>query len=453
MRGLRNHHEKPHADRVVNARDAALRVLTDHARRMPDLMPAEPDTAGMDPRDAALAYTLIDASLRRWITLSYILEMAGGRDIRDTEPGMQAALVGGAAQILLLDRIPDHAAIDETVEWAKHRVRPKAAGMVNAILRRVIDARGERIDAWDDRDDAIPLSDGGALTLRGVRLPEDAAYRLVIAASLPGALLESWSDAGADLTGLALHTLVHPPTVCFVGGIESIASDSRFVPHEQPDHAVFSGERGELGEALRRHPGVWVQDTAASEVVSGLTDEGERVVVDLCAGRGTKTRQLLRAFPNARIVASEVDDARLYALSGAFADEPRVEVIHGEDLKPRGEDWADLVLTDVPCSNSGVLARRTEARYRVRSDAMKRLIGTQRQILETAATMVRPGGRLVYSTCSLEREENRDQAAWASETLHLSIERERTVLPEGEPGDPMTMYRDASYAAELRRPG
>jgi len=452
MRGVRNQSESRPPVRVVNARDAALRVLAEHAGRMPDLLPAEPDTDGMAPRDAALAHMLVDASLRRWITLSYILEMAGGRDVRDTEPGMQAALVGGAAQILLLDRIPDHAAIDETVEWAKHRIRPKAAGMVNAILRRVVEARGERVGAWDDRRDAIPLSDGGAITLRGVLLPEDPEYRLVIAASLPGALLKSWSHSGADLTALALHTLVHPPTVCFVAGVDAVADDARFVPHEQADHAVFTGERAELGEALRRHPGVWVQDPAASEVVSGLADEDEAVVVDLCAGRGTKTRQLLRAFPRAGIVASEIDDARLRVMAEVFADEPRVEVVHGDDLTPRGDGWADLVLTDVPCSNSGVLARRTEARYRVRSDAMKRLIATQREILQTAASMVRPGGRLVYSTCSLEREENLEQAEWAARMLGLSIERERAVLPEGEPGDPATMYRDASYAVEMRRP-
>ena len=453
MRGVRRHPGPGPVGKAVNPRDAALRVLTDHAARMPDLVPTEPDTEGMSPRDAALTHMLIDASLRRWLTLSYILEMAGGRDIRDTEPAMQAALVGGAAQILLLDRIPDHAAIDETVEWAKHRIRLGAGGMVNAILRRVVEARGERIPAWDERSDAIPLSDGGAVTLRGVRLPDETAYRLVIAASLPGALLTSWERTGADLTGLALHTLVHPPTICFVGGASGVAGDPAFASHDQPDHAVYTGDRSALGETLRRHRGVWVQDSAASEVVSGLIPEGEGVVVDLCAGRGTKTRQLRRLFPASRIVASEVDPARLDSLERVFADDPGVEVAHAERLPDRGTGWADLVLTDVPCSNSGVLARRTEARYRVRSDAVRRLIATQRAILRAAAALVRPGGRVVYSTCSLEAEENQAQAAWARDELGLEIERERTVLPEGEPGDPPTMYRDASYAAELRRPG
>ncbi len=438
--------------RAANARDAALRILARHAEHMPDIAPLEPETEGMDPRDAALAHAIVDATVRRWITLSYLIEASGGRDVRDLEPRMQAALLGGAAQLLLFDRIPDHAAIDETVEWAKRRIRPKAGGMVNAILRRVVDARGELIDEWDGGDDAIPLSEGGAMTLVNVRLPADPFYRLVIACSLPGSLLRSWEHLSADLGTLARHTLIHPPTVCFVGDRPDVLHDPRFAPHDAPQHAVYAGERSELGRALKEHPGIWVQDAAASEVVAALAPEGESVVVDLCAGRGTKTRQLLRVFPDARVVAAEVDADRLESLRLAFRHDPRVEVIEADRLAERGRGWADLVLTDVPCSNSGVLARRTEARYRVRGDALRRMIETQRSILRTAAGMVRPGGRVVYSTCSLEREENTEQAAWAARELGLVVERERSVLPAGEPGGPESAYRDGSYAAEMRAP-
>lgn len=442
--------------RTANARDAALRVLARHAEKMPDLAPIDPETNGMDPRDAALAHAIIDATVRRWITLSYLVEMAGGRDVRDMEPRMQAALLGGAAQLLLFDRIPDHAAIDETVEWAKRRIRPKAGGMVNAILRRVVEARGELIDEWDGGDDAIPLSEGGAMTLVNVKLPDDPFYRLVIACSLPGSLLRSWEGLGGmggiDVGTLARHTLMHPPTVCFVGDAPDILHDGRFQPHDSQQHAVYVGDRSDLGRALKENPGVWVQDAAASEVVANLEPRGEGVIVDLCAGRGTKTRQLLRTFPQARIVAAEVDEDRMESLRHAFKNEPRVEIAHAERLSDRGTGWADLVLADVPCSNSGVLARRTEARYRVRGDAMRRMIDTQRTILRNASGMVRPGGRLVYSTCSLEREENTEQAAWAARELGMMIERERSVLPAGEPGGPESAYRDGSYAAEMRKP-
>jgi 16S rRNA (cytosine967-C5)-methyltransferase len=439
-----------HGGRPNDPRDAAIRVLTEHAERMPDLLPIEPDTQGMDPRDAALAYMLIDSSVRRWMTLSHIVSVAGGRDIDSVEPMMRAALICGAAQLIFLDRVPDHAAIAETVEWAKNNIRFKAGGMVNAILRRVSETRGERLQYWDDRTDAIPLSTGGAMRMNRVRLPDDEYDRLAVACSLPVELIESWSRLDADAGMLAMHTLVHPPTVCRCDDRRLLEGDERFTRHHSVNHAVYVGGRAMLGEALRDYPSIAVQDVAASHVVDGLEDEGEEIVVDLCAGRGTKTRQLLAKFPEARVIACEIDEDRLRSLRSVFADEPRVEVSHVDALEARGQGWADLALTDVPCSNSGVLPRRTEARYRVRSEAMDRLISTQRGIMGNAARMVGHGGRVVYSTCSLELEENQLQAVWGERTLGLSIEQERPVLPEGLPGGNPAAYRDASYVAEMR---
>lgn len=436
--------------RGLDPRDAALRVLSEHAENMPDLMPLDPDTDGMDPRDAALAHMLVDVSVRRWITLSHIVSVAGGRDIDSVEPKMRAALICGAAQLIFLDRVPDHAAIAETVEWAKNSIRFKAAGMVNAILRRVSETRGERLRFWEDRDDAIPLSSGGAMRLNRVRLPEDYFDMLSVACSLPRELIESWSRLDEHVGVLAMHTLVHPPTVCRLDEPNMVNGDERFIPHDDRSHRVFVGGRGGLAGALRDYPALAVQDVAASHVVNELEDEGEEIVVDLCAGRGTKTRQLLAKFPEARVIACEVDEDRLGSLRSVFANENRVEVQHVDALEQRGLGWADLVLTDVPCSNSGVLPRRTEARYRVRSDAMERLVNTQRGIMSNAAGMVGQGGRVVYSTCSLEIEENTDQARWGENVLGLSLERERAVLPEGLPGGAPAEYRDASYAAELR---
>lgn len=441
---------EPRSSRPSDPRDAALRVLTQHAEAMPDLHPLEPDTHGMDPRDAALAHMLVDSSIRRWLTLSHIISVAGQRDIESVEPAMRAALICGAAQLIFLDRVPDHAAISETVGWAKDHIRFKAGGMVNAILRRVSETRAERLEYWEDRTDAIPLSTGGAMRLNRVRLPEDPYEMLGVACSLPVELIESWSRLDADLGVLAMHTLVHPPTVCRCDDRSMIEPDERFTRHYSEDHAVYVGGRAALADTLRDYPSIAVQDSAASHVVEGLDDEGEETVVDLCAGRGTKTRQLLKKFPDATVIACEIDEDRLRSLRSVFANESRVQVAHFDELESRGTDWADLVLTDVPCSNSGVLPRRTEARYRVRSNAMERLISTQRTIMGNAAKMVGHGGRVIYSTCSLELEENQLQGVWGERNLGLSIERERPVLPEGLPGGNPAAYRDASYVAEMR---
>ena len=169
--------------KAANARDAALRVLARHAEKMPDLAPADPETEGMDPRDAALAHAIIDATVRRWITLSYLVEVAGGRDVRDMEPRMQAALLGGAAQLLLFDRIPDHAAIDETVEWAKRRIRPKAGGMVNAVAS---DGAGGWYVAGDVRIatgqmTVVCVTKRPDAPMKATAIPEHIASRLAVA--------------------------------------------------------------------------------------------------------------------------------------------------------------------------------------------------------------------------------------------------------------------------------
>ncbi|MBL4591962.1 MAG: hypothetical protein JKY96_08385, partial [Phycisphaerales bacterium] len=118
------HHDSTHYSPPTNARDCALRAISHQATRMPDLGILTLDTSGPDPRDSALAHAIYDAVITRWMTLSYIVGKLGQQTMRDLEPRMQAVLLGGAAQILLMDRIPVHAVLDESVQWAKVNIRP-----------------------------------------------------------------------------------------------------------------------------------------------------------------------------------------------------------------------------------------------------------------------------------------------------------------------------------------
>ena len=110
----------------------------------PDLVPHPLVTEGLDAREAALAHTIVDQAIRRWITVEHMVRVCAMREPSELEPRVRAAILSGAVQLLFLDRIPTHAAIDETVEWAKTRVRPGAAGITNAILRRIASARAIR---------------------------------------------------------------------------------------------------------------------------------------------------------------------------------------------------------------------------------------------------------------------------------------------------------------------
>jgi 16S rRNA (cytosine967-C5)-methyltransferase len=183
------------------------------------------------------------------------------------------------------------------------------------------------------------------------------------------------------------------------------------------------------------------------------------VVLDLCAGQGTKTRQLAATFPGARVVATDVDRARFATLERVFreygagdgagggAGGGRVEVLAPAEVMERYRGKADLVLLDVPCSNTGVLARRAEARYRCGPEQMKRLVDVQRQIVADAIPLLRESarGRILYSTCSVEPEENNLQVAWAAKWHRFRVEKQELLLPAGRPGGPASGYHDGSF--------
>ncbi len=438
----------------MGARDAAYRKLASHAKRFPDLIPSEINTGTLDQRDASLAHAIVDAAVRRWRTVEFVLEGVSGHRSFELEPRMRAVLLGGAAQLLLLDRVPPHAVLDESVSWAKQHIRPGAGGMVNAVLRKVAQVRGEKREgAWDHHIDSIPLSEGGCLGLVGLELPENGRRRLGIACSLPDALLARWELLDADPTPRALHTLCKAPTIVCTRYCSHHEEIDDLGEHESPDHRVYKGQRQGLLTLLNARPDLWVQDPASTATLLRL-DPGfmpERVV-DLCAGQGTKTRQLRAMYPDAQIVACDVDPARLSTLREAFRADPNTRVMHAADIQPKSNGWASLVLTDVPCSNTGVLARRVEARSRPVEAQLKRLVLTQREILRVASELLEPGGTLLYATCSVEEEENEQNAQWAATEFAMVLSGMHRVEPCGQPGGPGSNYHDASFAATMRLP-
>lgn len=437
----------------MDPRDRVIRRLARQARHYPDLRIGAVDTDGLGDRDAGLARAIEDAVVRRWVTLAWVIERLGGHGLDTLEPKMRAVLLAGSAQLLLLDRVPDHAAIDEGVEWGKRHIRPKAGGMINAVLRKVAGVRGERRERWTGARDELAMPDGGALGLTGLELPGDPRAALAIATGVPERLIDKW---GADARRRALHTLVRAPIVLNVahassalggpGGFE--AGD--LAPHRSPDHRVYAGPHDRLVRALAARRDVWAQDAASSEAAVSVADLRPRVVIDVCAGRGTKTRQLAALFPEARVVASEVDADRLDELRRVFEGDLRVEVMPAGALRRHAGGAGELVVLDVPCSNTGVLARRAEAKHRVDRALLERLTGVQRQIIADAIPLLAAGGSILYSTCSLEHEENEGQAAWACEWHGLRRERERRAEPAGLPGEPASAYQDGSYSVLLR---
>ena len=476
-RGPATSKPRPEASPPRDARDAACRSLATQARAFPLLIPTPPDTAGLEPREAALAHAIHDAAIRRWLTLSFLIEHAGGRPMGDLEPAIRAVLLAGAAQLLLLDRIPAHAAIDQSVEWAKRRIRPKAGGLVNAVLRRVNDLIARNADGapatrerWSDGRDEIPMPEGTARSLAAGVLPDDPFERLSIATSVPRLVLDRWrASASADPSNdvsrtRALHALVHPPTILNTRHADpgALPLPDSLTPHAEPSHHVWTGTHRDLSALLGSRADIWVQDPASSASVllareawtsaaNRAAAPEPRLIADVCAGQGTKTRQLAALFPDAEILATDTDAARLTTLHAAFATHPRVRVVTRDQLAADALARCDLVLLDVPCSNSGVLPRRPEARYRLTDRTLERMGEVQRQIGADSIPLLSPRGRILYATCSLEPEENQAMAGWFARWHNLRDLASQSIEPAGLPGDSAGAYRDGSFAVLLGR--
>lgn len=430
-----------------------MAALTKQVARYPDLGLQELDVGGLDERDAAFAHALYDAVMRRWITLAYVLEKSLQRPEARVPPRAVAAIFTGMAQMLFLDRVPVHAAVHTAVEWTKKSGGVGPAGLVNAILRgvasRLPEGVKEKRAVYSDGLDEIPLSDGSCLALPELVLPTDPLSRLAVATSTPIELLRTWSKQRGvrETKRLAMHSLVVPPTILNTA-YAGAPLPQTCVPHTLPGHHVWAGTHAELTEFLAARRDVWVQDPASSLAVESAADMSPSLIIDACAGLGTKTRQLCAAFPNAKVIAADVDKVRVRALQRSV-DPERVQVVPYQSLIEFAGK-ADLVLLDVPCSNTGVLARRVEARYRFDRAHLESLAAAQRQIIADSIRLPSRRGAILYSTCSLDPAENADQARWTSRWHGLKPEREHDRLPQGSPGDEPAKYSDGSYAALLR---
>jgi 16S rRNA (cytosine967-C5)-methyltransferase len=439
-------------------------VLARQARLFPEfdlealerLLEAEGPT--MSPLDCAFACAIVDAAVRNWLALRFLLARCTTQGFDDLEPRLRGVLLAGAAQIILLDRVPVHAAINHAAEWAKRVVRPGAAGLANAVLRKVAafrapDESRKRERFMGERDE-LPAPDGSALVLAEACLPENELDRLSIATGHPRALLDHWLAQRPihEVKRLAMHGVADPPIILNTAYATSpLPSGAALAPHEAPGHHIFARGAADLGVLLRDRRDVWVQDPASALPVQSIGNLRPNVILDLCAGQGTKTRQLAATFPNAEIVATDVDERRFEALVETFRGSEQVSVLPPRAIREQFHAKADLILLDVPCSNTGVLARRPEARYRFGAETLKSLVSVQKQIIADSILLLReaPRGKILYSTCSLETEENREQAAWADRWHRLGISREHAHLPRGGPGEPATNYTDGSYSVLL----
>ncbi len=312
----------------------------------------------LSPEDRNLTTALVLGVLRWQLYLDEVLRPMLQRPDAELHPAALLAIHLGLFQLLYLDRVPAHAALNESVELARANGAAHAVGMVNAILRRA------------SRDKPVVRT-----TLAVALTPAERAH--------PDWLLARWRR----------HL-----------GSAAARRVADYDQAEPPAHALFAPDAAlpEIDDGSR----------LIAEVASAATASPRRIL-DCCAAPGGKTAVLAARHPEAEIVAADISEKRLASMRRRLDRKPataRVKTVLADITAPVDDSLLsagfDLILCDAPCSGTGTLGRNPEIRHRLRPSDLPRQAERQRAILAATLRLLAPGGRLVYSTCSLEPEEN-----------------------------------------------
>ncbi len=427
------------------------------------VLPRKLAEAGLTGRDAALATELGYGTLRATGTLDEVLRRCASRDLDDIEIAVLNLLRLGAYQ-LLRTRIPTHAAVATTVDLARATGHARAAGFVNAVLRKV---SARDLDDWCDEiaGDTSPLG------------------RLALRYSHPGWIVAAFAEAlGADTAdtvdpaelSAALAADDERPETHLVGwpgriSRAELAAEAGGEPGPYSPYAVRLSSGGEPGalEAVRQHR-AGVQDEGSqlcALALAGLplTGPDERWL-DLCAGPGGKAALLaaLAADRGARLTAQELHPHRAELIARA-TEGWDVEILVGDSRNRQPDERGyDRVLLDAPCTGLGALRRRPEARWRRSPADLPELIELQAELLAAALRLVRPGGLVGYATCSPHLDETRRQVerllAGSGQVELVDARPAFAGVPDTGDGPMVQLWphrhgTDAMFFAALRRLG
>ena len=463
---------------VSSARAVALRVLGDlregrrTARQSIDALLAE---YPLEPQDLALAHELVMGVVRHRLTLARIVGAFATHGWKRINHRLQSILLLAVYQIVWLDHIPAFAAVNEAVEQAKAEGGGGAARFVNGLLRQllreIVERRVPRADASPPH--AVPVNRQQSCQFARAILPDPAqkpAEHLADATSHPVWLVQRWMEAFGKaateqicLTGMSEPPLIVRPNTLrttAAGLVGTLRKEGFRAERSSDDHAVHvEGERSPIrSEAFARGLFQPQDRTSMEPVLRGMPGLAPgQTVIDYCAGLGTKATQMAELMRDTgRVLACEVEEPKLATIR-TNAERLGIRIVETcltseapARVASLGEvDW---ILVDVPCSNTGVLARRPEARYRLNVPALLSLAKLQLSILESAAALAGPTTRLVYSTCSIDLEENAQVV-----TRFLQAHPEWRLADSGftlpDSGRAPIEWRDGGYWARLERKG
>jgi 16S rRNA (cytosine967-C5)-methyltransferase len=417
--------------------EAALRVQDWLTRgRSPDLSNLA-DSSGR-----GVITEIVFGTIRRYGALKALRAHLANKE---PVPAVEAVLLTGLYQLIYLDKKDQHAVVNEGVEAVKAQAGAWAGPFVNAVLRRFSRERESCLDWLRRQPIHVHHSHPAAMIERWRRWwPDSRIERLA-----------EWNNSAPPVVVRVQRTQSSMPAFLLAMKEAGIS----VTPHLSAPRQFAVLDRGTAVHDLPGYSDGWfvVQDPATAIAVSFLDVRPDHRVLDLCAAPGGKTAALAeRMQGSGLLVAVDRRSDRLRLLNDTLSrlrlDNVRVEEADGTDpgamrelMKRHDIDGFDRILLDAPCTNTGVLRRRVEARWRFSRDRLKKAAQLQKRLLNACTELLAPGGILVYSTCSLEMEENSGMVSgWLKENAEFTLERTRLNIPPH-------LEMDGAFAARIVR--
>ncbi len=396
----------------------------------------------LDKKERAFITRVVNGTLERMIELDYILGQFSKVKVSKMKPVIRTILQSGVYQLKYMDSVPNSAVCNESVKLAVKKGFTDLRGFVNGVLRNI------------------------SRNLENIRYPseEDTVYYLSVRYSLPEWILKRWLAQydEASVRRMAEEFLKEKPvTVRFnperISKKELIqmleAEDVCVKEDETLPYALHLSGYDHLSGLLSFRQGYYqVQDISSMQVAEWAEVQKDDYVVDVCAAPGGKALHIAeRLSGSGHVEARDLTEYKVGLIRENIIRSglTNIEALRWDALQPdeRVIGKADIVIADLPCSGLGVLGKKPDLRYKMTREAQKELAALQRDILAVVSGYVKPGGKLLYSTCTVNREENEENAGWIQEHCEgFRLIREKQTLPGRDAGD-------GFYLAMFRKEG
>lgn len=393
----------------------------------------------LDAREKAFIKRVTEGTLERRIELDYYLNHFSSVPVRKMKPLIRNLLRMSTYQLLFMDAIPDSAVCNEACKLAAKRKFHNLKGFVNAVLRKIAQNK-----------ENLPLPDE----------KKDVAEYLSVKYSMPKWLVEYWMECyGKDSTSTILSGLlqIHPVSLRFrtdmpeaertavLAEMEAAGakvSQSTYLPYVYTVGGV---------ESVSTLPGFYegtftVQDVSSALAVEAADIQPGDFVMDICAAPGGKS--ILAAEMAGRVLSRDVSEAKTAIIEENIermqASNITVEIHDATIFDEAYKEKADVVIMDVPCSGLGVMGKKRDIKYHVTLESLTEIVALQKQIVANSWQYIKPGGTLLYSTCTINPTENERMVQWITENFPFTLEHSKQLLPG-------FMECDGFFYAKLRR--